>query len=207
MLHLRGPKVCGGALFSFQTIVSQCYPFVSLYFYRRSSIEDKTDPDMLNSAFTFLAIMWLACAVAFLVVTKSEFYHTFVSTITGWQLTIDSFRKSDNPETKMLTIFENHSSFTESIKDEVIAYMRDNWAEWERTQPAWFTPKFISSVGDEFIPDANLRQLNTNALELGGENRSRRRRSSVGESVLEFLALGGGDRGITGRRGRGGARS
>jgi len=187
MLHLRGPKICGGALFSFQTIVSQCYPFVSLYFYRRSTaIENKTDPDMLNMAFTFLAITWLACAVAFLVVTKSEFYHTFVSTITGWQFTIDSFRKSNNPETKMLTIFDNHSSFTESIKDEVIAYMRDNWAEWERTSPPWFTPKFISTVGDEFIPDANLRQLN--ALELGGENRPRlRRRSSVGESVREFL--------------------
>jgi len=153
MVHLRGPKLIGGALFSFQTIVSQCYPFVSLYFNRRSTaIENKTDPDMLNMAFTFLAITWLACAVAFLVVTKSEFYHTFTQTITGWQFTIDSFRKSDNPETKMLTIFENHSSFTESIKDEVIAYMRDNWAEWVRTEPAWFTPKFISSVGDEFIP-------------------------------------------------------
>jgi len=184
MVHLRGPKLIGGALFSFQTIVSQCYPFVSLYFYRRSSIEDKTDPDMLNMAFTFLAIMWLACALAFLRVTKSEFYHTFTQTITGWQFTIDSFRKSDNPETKMLTIFDNHSSFTESIKPEVIAYMRDNWAEWVRTSPPWFTPKFISTVGDEFIPDANLRQLNE--LELGGENRPRRR-SSVGASVREFL--------------------
>ena len=184
MVHLRGPKLCGGALFSFQTIVSQCYPFVSLYFHRRSSIDDKTDPDMLNSAFTFLAIMWFACAVAFLVVTKSEFYHTFVSTITGWQFTIDSFRKSDNPETKMLTIFDNHSSFTESIKDEVIAYMRDNWEEWVRTEPAWFTPTFISSVGDEFIPDAHLRQLN--ALAIGGENRPRRR-SSIAESVREKL--------------------
>ena len=187
MLHLRGPKLIGGALFSFQTIVSQCYPFVSLYFFRRSTtIENKTDPDMLNTAFTFLAITWLACAVACLVATKSEFYHTFTSTITGWQFTIDSFRKSDDPETKMLTIFDNHSSFTESIKDEVIAYMRDNWAEWVRTEPTWFTPKFISSVGDEFIPDAHLRQLNELEL-VNGEHRPRRRRSSVGESVREFL--------------------
>ncbi len=130
MVHLRGPKLIGGALFSFQTIVSQCYPFVSLYFYRRSTaIENKTDPDLLNMAFTILAIMWLACAVAFLVVTKSAFYHTFTSTITGWQFTINSFRKSDNPETKMLTISDNHSSFTESIKPEVIADTRDTWSE------------------------------------------------------------------------------
>ena len=95
-------------LFSFQTIVSQCYPFVSLYFYRRSSIEDKTDPDMLNSAFTFLASMWLACAVAFLLCTNKDFWHTFTGTVTGWQFTIDSFRASDDPQTKMLTAFDNH---------------------------------------------------------------------------------------------------
>ena len=185
MVHLRGPKLIGGALFSFQTIVSQCYPFVSLYFYRRSSIEDKIDPDMLNTAFTFLAITWLACAVALLVVTKSEFYHTFVSTITGWQFTINSFRKSDNPETKMLTIFENHSSYTESIKDEVIAYMHANWAEWERTEPAWFTPKFISSVGDEFIPKRALRALNNKSV--GGVRERRESMNSWREIIRNSL--------------------
>jgi len=186
MVHLRGPKICGGALFSFQTIVSQCYPFVSLYFYRRSSIEDKTDPDMLSSAFTFLAIMWLACAVAFLRVTKSEFYHTFTQTITGWQFTIDSFRRSDDPETKMLTVFDNHSSFTESIKDEVIAYMRDNWAEWERTEPAWFTPKFIASVGDEFIPSRNLQQLNDTAVAEGKAEREKQKPTNL-SSIKEIV--------------------
>jgi len=67
----------------------------------------------------------------------------------------------------------------------VIAYMRDNWAEWVRTEPAWFTPNFISSVGDEFIPDANLRQLKALELE-NGKNRPRRR-SSVGASVRKFI--------------------
>ena len=37
-----------------------------------------------------MVITWFACAVAFLVVAKSELYHTLTSTITGWQLTIDS---------------------------------------------------------------------------------------------------------------------
>ena len=60
----------------------------------------------------------------------------------------------------MLTIVENHHSFTESIKDEVITYMHANWATWVRTKPAWFTPKFIASVGDEFIPGRALQQLN-----------------------------------------------
>ena len=164
--------------------MSQCYPFVSLYFYRRSTaIEYKTDPDMLNTVFIILASSWFVCAAAFLVVTKSEFYHTFISTITGWQFTIDSFKKSDDPETKMLTIFENHHSYTESIKDEVIAYMRDNWGEWVRTSPPWFTPKFISTVGDEYIPEPYLRQLRA------GGTRQLRRTIDIDSMRRELLGL------------------
>ncbi len=82
----------------------------------------------------------------------------------------------------MLTTFKNHSSFTDIIKPEVTAYMRDNWAEWVRTSPPWFTPKFISSVGDEFIPDADLLQLNA------GGTRQRRRSSINLQSMRELLS-------------------
>ena len=128
-------------------------------FYRTSDTENKTDVDMLNMAFVILASLWFLCVLAFLRVTNSDFWHTFFSTVTGWQFTVDSYSKSDDPETKMLTIFENHSSFTEIIKSDVIVYMHANWAEWERTQPAWFTPKFISGVGDEYIPGRALRRM------------------------------------------------
>ena len=160
MLHVRGPKLAGGALFSFQTIVSQCYPFIALYFYRTSDIKDKADVDLLKTVFIILASSWFLCVLAFLRVTNKDFWHTFWSTATGWQFTIDSFNKSKDPETKMLTIFKNHSSFTTKIKDKVITYMHDNWENWCQTRPAWFTPKFIASVGDEFIPGRALKQLN-----------------------------------------------
>ena len=107
MLHCRGPKLAGGALFTFQTIVSQCYPFVALHFYK-SEIEDKTDVDMLNTVFIVLASSWVACVLAFLRVTNRDFWHTFTSTVTGWQFTIDSFLASEDPQTKMLTAFDNH---------------------------------------------------------------------------------------------------
>jgi len=178
MLHCRGPKLAGGALFTFQTIVSQCYPFVALHFYKTSEIEDKTDVDMLNTVFVILASSWFLCVLAFLRVTNRDFWHTFWSTATGWQFTVDSYNKSNDPETKMLTIFENHHSFTESIKLEVIAYMHEHWAEWERTKPAWFTPNFIASVDDEFMPQ--------HAVE--AEGGARRRRSSV-PSVREMLGI------------------
>ena len=179
MIHARGPKLAGGALFSLTTIVSQCYPFIALSFYRTSDIEDKTDVDMLNTVFVVLASSWFACVFAFLFVTNRDFWHTFTSTVTGWQFTVDSYKKSDDPETKMLTIFENHHSFTESIKDEVIAYMHANWAKWVRTKPAWFTPTFIAAVDDEFMPQ--------HAIEAEGGARRGRRRNSV--SFREILGI------------------
>ena len=108
MIHARGPKLAGGALFTFQTIVSQCYPFVALSFYRTSDIEDKADVNMLNTVFIVLASSWFLCVLAFLRVTKKEFWNTFTSTVTGWQFTIDSFRASNDPQAKLLTAFDNH---------------------------------------------------------------------------------------------------
>ena len=70
MIHARGPKLAGGALFTFQTIVIQCYPFVALHFYKTSDIEDKADVDKLNTLFVILASSWFLCVLAFLRVTK-----------------------------------------------------------------------------------------------------------------------------------------
>jgi len=176
-------------LFSFQTIVSQCYPFIALYFYRTSDIEDKAAVDLLKKVFIILASSWFLCVLAFLRVTNRDFWHTFWSTATGWQFTIDSFNKSDDPETKMLTIFENHHSFTTSIRDEVITYMHANWATWVRTKPAWFTPHFIASVGDEFIPGRALQQLNEAAAGGAREKLQPTTLSSMKEVVLTLTTV------------------
>jgi len=97
-------------------------------------------------------------------------------------MVIATYENSDDPFQKMNAIFTNHISMSRRIKTDIIEYMAENWAEWERTKPSWFTPGFISKIPDEFIPQANLE-------ELGG---ARRRRSSV-NSVRELLMnnLGG----------------
>jgi len=177
LIHCRGAKLMGGSLFTFSTVLGQILPFVALSLYSASTtVENKTNTHKMNIALIVQACCWGLSVIAFFGLIDSEKLWTFYGTTTGAQATIQTFRSSDDPAIKMNAIFSNHSSFTESIKDEVIAYMRDNWAEWERTQPAWFTPKFIASVGDEFIPGRALHQLNEAAIETGG---GARRRSSV----------------------------
>ena len=179
LVHARSPKLTGGALFSFLTIVSQGYPFVALFFYDKSKmVENRMATLDLLVVFICLASLWVGCVLAFFWITKKEYWHLFFSTITGKQFTIKNFQESDDPETKMLTAFDNHISFIMPIKEEVKVYVREHWVEFQGAE--WFTRGLVSHIGDEFIPNDKLE-------ELGGENRPRRRRSSVGESVREFL--------------------
>ena len=179
----------GGSLFALLTVLGQILPFVALSFYSTSTtIENKSNPHEMNIVLIVLACCWGVSVLTFFGLIGRDKWRTFFWTITGAQDTVKTFRSSDNPAIKMNAIFTNHSSFTESIKDEVIAYMHDKWAEWERTQPAWFTPKFIASVGDEFIPERALRALNRASV--GGV---RLRRESTRLSAFILDSFGGRD--------------
>jgi len=183
----------GGSLFTLLTMYGQVLPFVALSFYSTSTtVENKSNPHEMNIVLIVLACCWGVSVLTFFGLVDRDKWCTFFWTITGAQDTVKTFRSSDNPAIKMNAIFTNHSSFTESIKDEVIAYMRDNWAEWVRTQPAWFTPKFIASVGDEFIPGRALQQLNDTAIEAGKLGRERRKiltLSSMKEVVITLTTV------------------
>ena len=177
----------GGSLFTFSTVFSQVLPFIALSLYSTSTtVENKTNTYKMNIALIVQACCWGVSVVVFFGLIDRDKWRTFYGTTTGAQATIQTFRSTDDPAIKMLSIFGNHSSFTESIKDEVIAYMHDNWAEWERTQPAWFTPKFIASVGDEFIPGRALQQLNDTAVAEGKAEREKQKPTNL-SSIKEIV--------------------
>ena len=55
--------------------------------------------------------------------------------VTARQFTIEQYQESDDAMVKMNAVFENHHTYTDCIKEEVIAYMAGHWGEWEREQP------------------------------------------------------------------------
>jgi len=73
------------------------------------------------------------------------------------------------------------------IKNDVIEYMAENWAEWKRTKPSWFTPGFISKIPDEFIPKRALRALNHASV---GGVREKRNSMNLREFVRNSLGVG-----------------
>jgi len=179
MIHYRGPKLVGGAMFLILTIEAQVLPFVAFRIYKKSDdVENKLDLEELETALNILAGTWAINVLLFFMLIKQKYRKTFWDPQTGWQMVIATYENTDDPFQKMNAIFTNHISMSRRIKTDVIEYMAENWAEWERTKPSWFTTGFISKIPDEFIPQQNLEAL-------GG---ARRRRSSV-NSVRELLNL------------------
>jgi len=177
MIHLRGPKMAGGFMFLILAIAAQVLPFVAFEIYKKSDdVENKLDLKELEMALRALAGTWAINVLLFFMLIKRKYRKTFWDPQTAWQMVIATYKSTDDPFQKMNAIFTNHISMSQRIKPEVIKYMAENWAEWERTKLSWFTPVFISKIPDEFIPQRNL-------VELGG---ARRRRSSV-NSVRELL--------------------
>jgi len=177
LIHFRGPKLVGGFMFLALTIEAQVLPFVAFEIYKNSDdVENKLDLEELETALRALAGTWAINVLLFFTLIKRKYRKTFWDPQTGWQMVIATYENTDDPHMKMTAIFTNHISMSQRIKPDVIEYMAENWSEWERTKPSWFTPGFISKIPDEFIPQANLEAL-------GG---ARRRRSSV-YSVRELL--------------------
>ena len=101
-------------------------------------------------------------------------------------MVIATYENSDDPFQKMNAIFTNHISMSRRIKTDIIEYMAENWAEWERTEPSWFTTGFISKIPDEFIPKRALRALNHASV--GG---IREKRNSMNLNELVRNSFGG----------------
>jgi len=170
MIHMRGPKMAGGFMFLILTIEAQVLPFVAFEIYKRSGgVENKLDLEELETALRALVGTWAINVWLFFMLIKRKYRKTFWDPQTGWQCVIATFENTEDPYLKTNAIFTNHISMSQRIKADVIEYMAENWAEWERTKPPWFTHGLISKIPDEFIPEANLEAL-------GG---AKRRRSSI----------------------------
>ena len=146
----RGPKLCGGSTFVVLTVVSQALPFASLYIYHNADVENRLGTSLLLAAFLFLFCMWLVCVVLFKKLVKREYRATFWGSQTAKQFTVACFLNSDEHFAKMMTAFDNHESFIETIRDEVKRYVLDHWETFLGEE--WFSVKFQAQIPAWFKP-------------------------------------------------------
>ena len=122
----------------------------SNYYNRDEKIDSKTLQTVLGS----LVAIWFISAVAFALVIKREYLHTFydMDTASTYNRKWFSLLKEDQDDEKK-GVLSLHPDVYKAWGDELIKpWTISNWNRWEEEKPAWFTDKWIEGVPNEYIP-------------------------------------------------------
>ena len=77
--------------------------------------------------------------------------------MTGPEFGADNWRRADNPEENFF-VFTDHKSFCDAINPELKVWLAENWEDWTRDKPAWFTQSAIDTIPYAILPDAERRK-------------------------------------------------
>ena len=149
-------------------------PFVALYLYKDEDKDDSKREFLLIFLSCSLSV-WLILNILFFCTIDLSFVNTFIGMKTGPQLTCERFKETEIDESKFRAAFENRSSYTKSIHDEVRTWVAENIAGWIEEKPDWFN---IDLIPNDMLPDE--------VLESEGGAARKRRRSSV--SLRELVS-------------------
>jgi len=87
----------------------------------------------------------------FLLSINREYWVTFFDTRTGKQFKIDVYHMAVSDSSKF-EIFMVHPSYYDSIAEELMKWVTDNWDRWEEEKPDWFTASAISKIPQAMLP-------------------------------------------------------
>ena len=174
IVQFRHAGELGGTYWTMNIFLSVLASFGSIEIY----IADR-DPEEASEMRVIawsMFVAWLALFGVFMLLMKHEYRKTFWSRQTGAEVTRSYFLEGKSDEMKAI-IFTSNKKQWNVIRDEVKAWVLQNWWKWKEEKPAWFTDNFIANVPDDMIPSEAMRNLK---MAGGGE----RRRSSIGEMLV-----------------------
>ena len=94
----------------------------------------------------------------FLKSIKQEYIHTFFDTTTGKQFAVNVYEEGESDAMKF-NIFLKHRSYYDSIQEDLMKWLNENWEKWEESNPDWFTPDNISNIPSDMLPVSVLQRM------------------------------------------------
>ena len=151
------PLLLSGLYFSLTLLWTQLFSILSAVLYQRYYVvvdveltRSKIGAVQMYSVVFGLVATWVLAFGLFLKRINPKYIRTFFDTKTGSQCTIDLFQTGDDAMKSEIFLYNKRQ--WSSIRGEVMTWTRTNWKMWIDTKPVWFTPHFIATVPDEFIP-------------------------------------------------------
>jgi len=56
-------------------------------------------------------------------------------------------------------VFTHHRNFYDSIQEDIMKWLNDNWERWEEETPEFFTAQAISTVPEDMLPISVLKRM------------------------------------------------
>jgi hypothetical protein len=124
-----------------------------------SKQEDFDDITNLGwSLATYLIPVIMIALFTFFLNIKREYLSSFYSTQTGIDCIAFIFRNSKTERGKMTEAVECSQHLTKPIKNEVVAFVRDNWFKWEEEKPKWLSPAMRHAILINYLPVETQQQ-------------------------------------------------
>ena len=136
-------------------------------------LSSTVDPTTLWAVISGISSLWFLTFTAFIFSIKSEYIHTFFTTMTGKQQLHRIFHNAKDDKEKM-SVFRKHRSYYKEIEEEVREFVAQNFYRFEEEKPEWWTAALKSRIPDDLLSAAAL-------LEEEKKGGGKRRRSSFRE--------------------------
>jgi hypothetical protein len=164
--HLRNPCELGGMYLILVLVLNQFACLGSGWLYTMYySGHDKIESAQLFALLGALVALWSFGLVGFVLTIKPEYLRTFTSFETSSAYCVRRFHESQANDHARVEIFSYSERLWLSIRPEVKAWVRGNFARWKLENPKWFTDTFIDRLPDEFLPIADTSMQLENEVE------------------------------------------
>jgi hypothetical protein len=151
--QMRHPFEAGGAVWLFSVFANQAVCLMSVWAYTEHyDGPAKLEGSLLFATFGAVAGTWAVALAGFLLAIERTYLWTFVSFETGGECVVRIFHQAEGDDERRVDIFNTNRCLWESIREDVDAWLRGQYAGWKRQQPPWLTPALLAMISDACIP-------------------------------------------------------
>ena len=203
IIQFRHPFELGGAYWSFNVFSNQCFCFLSVHLF--GTYSNNASEEVLEVLWQVVGGLFIFSMLNFGLFLKSinqEYLWSFFNTLTGKQFAVLTYHEAESDEMRF-EIFGHHPSFYDSINEELMIWMNENWEKWEENKPEWFTADAIASVPADMLPVTVLeamggkdgRRKSIDAMKKENKELSKRKQSVRGADlkIIPGVVEGGED--------------
>ena len=149
---------------------STSFAAVHLYLSQNSSNIFASSSD-LWALIGVLEATFVVCFAIFVANMAKKYRSTFFSTVTGKKYNHNNFRNATEDSAKFSFVFGTHPSYWADFRDEVEAWLGENYGTWILEKPEWFTESKRSKIPVDMLPKDDEDVLESNRV--NGQMRSR----------------------------------